>query len=480
MSLRLRLTLLSIAVLAVLFLAFSAISFGLVSQMLYKPIDDVLALQSTASIVDILRRQEPDLSKIQNTDPLSTVFYTVYDTQGRVVKAERTIVVSEPLVSEALAGGSPKATVPLADGRRLRVLLVPIRYVPSGQIVGALQVATPLDITDSRLSELTWLLAGTSGALLLVAGLGTYFLTGRAFRAVDRVTQKVQQIELSRDLSQRIPEPGTDDELGHLVRTFNQLLSRLQSAFDTQRRFVADSSHELRTPLTVIKSNMHLLRRTNDQVERAELIETTEAEVSRLNRMVNDLLYMAQMQAGLDLKPVLRPVELDSVLLDVFARARSIAAIKDQKVLLAHEDIAATMGDRDQLQHLLLNLADNAMKYTPVGGTISLGLWNEGDWSRIEVTDDGPGIAPEELPLVFDRFYRTQDARQAERSGAGLGLAIVKSIAEAHRGRVEVFSSLGEGTTFRVWLPAPRPSGPLAAATPELLPTHSTGAPASV
>lgn len=452
MSLRLRLTLLSIAVLSVLFLVFGAISFGLVSQMLYKPVDDVLELQSTASIVDILRRQEPDLSKIVNTDPLSTVFYTVYDSYGHVVKAERTIVVSDAMVSSALEGGSPKDTIALKDGHRLRVLLVPIRYIVSGEIVGALQVATPLDITDQRLSELTWLLAGTSGALLVVAGLGSFFLTGRALRAVDRVTQKVQQIELSQDLTQRIPEPGTEDELGHLVRTFNQLLSRLQSSFDTQRRFVADSSHELRTPLTVIKSNMHLLRRTQDPAERAELIETTEAEVSRLNRMVNDLLYMAQMQAGLDLKPVLRPVELDSVLLDVFARARAIAAIKDQKVVLAHEDIATTTGDRDQLQHLLLNLVDNGLKYAPEHGIISLGLWNEGDWSRIEVTDDGPGIAPDELPLVFDRFYRTQDARQTERNGAGLGLAIVKSIAEAHGGRVEVFSRLGEGTTFRLWL----------------------------
>ncbi len=479
MSLRLRLTLLSIAVLSVLFLAFGAISFGLVSQMLYKPVDDVLELQSTAWIVDILRRQAPDLSKIENTEPLSTVFYTVYDANGHIVKAERTIYVPTTLVSEALEGGSPKDTIPLKDGRRLRVLLVPIRSFPGGEIIGALQVATPLDITDKRLSELTWLLAGTSGVLLIVAGLGTYFLTGRAFRAVDRVTQKVQQIELSQDLTQRIPEPGTDDELGHLVRTFNQLLSRLQSAFDTQRRFVADSSHELRTPLTVIKSNMHLLRRTNDQVERAELIETTEAEVSRLNRMVNDLLYMAQMQAGLDLKPVLRPVELDSVLLDVFARARSIAAIKDQKVVLAHEDIATTMGDRDQLQHLLLNLADNAMKYTPQGGVISMGLWNEGNWSRIEVTDDGPGIAPEDLPLVFDRFYRTQEARQVERNGAGLGLAIVKSIAEAHSGHVEVFSRIGEGTTFRLWLRGQQPAGQPGDALPELLPSHRSGAPAS-
>jgi signal transduction histidine kinase len=171
--------------------------------------------------------------------------------------------------------------------------------------------------------------------------------------------------------------------------------------------------------------------------------------------MVNNLLYMAQMEAGLDLKPVLRPVELDSLLLEVFARARSIAALKNQKVVLSHEDIGMTMGDRDQLQHLLLNLVDNAIKYTPEGGTIGLGMWSEGDWSRLEVTDSGPGIPESELNHIFERFYRTQEARKSARHGSGLGLAIARSITEAHGGRIEVFSRIGEGTTFRLWLRKP-------------------------
>jgi signal transduction histidine kinase len=306
-------------------------------------------------------------------------------------------------------------------------------------------------MTDRLLNELKVFLAVAALVLLLVAAAGSYILTGRTLRAVESITRKAHQIELSQDLTQRIPSQGTD-EVGHLVDTFNQMLSRLQAAFEAQRRFIADSSHELRTPITVIKSNMHLLRRTTDPAERSELIDTTEAEVSRLNRMVNDLLYMAQMQAGHDLKPVLRHVELDSLLLDVFARIRSIAALKDQKVVLVHEDIAACIGDRDQLQHLLLNLADNATKYTPEGGTIALGLWQEDGWARLEVSDSGPGIPEEDLPHIFERFFRTPDARQTVRGGSGLGLAIVKTIAQAHGGRIEVFSKVGEGTTFRLWL----------------------------
>ncbi len=178
----------------------------------------------------------------------------------------------------------------------------------------------------------------------------------------------------------------------------------------------------------------------------------TEGEVARLNRMVDDLLYMAQMQAGHDLKPVLRPVELDSLLLDVFARARPLAMLKHQKLSLVHEDIAASMGDRDQLQHLLLNLLDNAIKYTGDEGIVTLGLWSDDGWARIEVSDNGAGIVEEDLPLIFDRFFRTADARQNERNGSGLGLAIVKSIADSHNGKIEVYSRLGEGTTFRLWL----------------------------
>jgi len=271
---------------------------------------------------------------------------------------------------------------------------------------------------------------------------------------VNSIARRAQQIETSRDLRQRIPEPKAQDEIGNLVKTFNQMLARLHAAFEAQRRFVADSSHELRTPLTVIRGNLHLLKRADDPEERAELISITEAEASRLNRMVNDLLYMAQMQAGYDLKPVLRTVELDSLLLDVFSLAKSMAALKEQKVILTHEDVASTRGDREQLQHLLLNLVDNAAKYTPVGGTLQLGLWAEDGWSRFEVSDTGPGIAQAALPYLFERFYRTQDARQKEHNGSGLGLAIVKSIVEAHNGRVEVFSEEGQGTTFRVWLPA--------------------------
>ncbi|MDQ3928315.1 MAG: HAMP domain-containing histidine kinase, partial [Chloroflexota bacterium] len=380
LSLRIRLVVLSTVVTAVLFTAFGLIVFQLVRDTLYQPIEQLLQKEVDSTQYQMVLLQPPDLSDVENPDPLSVVFYTFYTEQGELLQTSgRPIPVSDRLVSAALDGETVKDYVVSGDGHRLRVWLTPLYYRPNGHIVGVLQVSTPVDFVDHILAQLGWLLTGTSIVLIVVAAVGSYLLTGRALSAVSRVTNAVQEIEFSRDLTQRLPEPTTQDEIGQLVGTFNQLIERLQSALETQRRFVADSSHELRTPLTVIKSNIHLLRRSNDSAEQAELMEATEAEVSRLNRMVNNLLYMAQMQAGLDLKPVLRPVELDSLLLEVFARARSIAAMKNQKVVLSHEDIGMTMGDRDQLQHLLLNLVDNAIKYTPEGGTISLGLWSEGE-----------------------------------------------------------------------------------------------------
>jgi two-component system OmpR family sensor kinase len=453
MSLRWRLTLWSSIVLTVFLAVIGVIAIVSVRYFLIQRVDDNLDRQTAASIQYGLLRHNQDLSQVGNEQRVDAVFYTILDDKGQIVRADRDVPVDPEKVGRTLDGETLTYQASLPDGGTVRVMLKPIKLLtPDGPIKGVLQAATPLAFLDQILNEMTILVLVSSLILLAIGAVGSYMLTGRAFRAVAQVTRKVNQIERSQDLSQRLPEAGGSDEVSTLVATFNRLLTRLQSAFETQRRFVADSSHELRTPLTVIKSNLHLLRQADSRADRAELLSVTEAEVSRLNHMVDDLLYMAQLQAGHDLKPILRPVELDSLLLDVFARARPLALLKHHKMALIHEDIAATMGDRDQLQHLLLNLLDNAVKYTRPEGTITLGLWSEQGWARIEVSDNGIGIAPEDMPLIFDRFFRTSEARQNQRNGSGLGLAIVKSIAQAHGGKVEVYSRQGTGTTFRVWL----------------------------
>lgn len=454
MSLRWRLTLWYTLVLTVVLALLSALAFVGVKAALYGTIDKTLDRHTTASLLYLLGRNPREFVEMRSEDALGVVSYMVFNSEGGVELAQRDLPVNTDTIQRALGGETVISTQTLLDGRNVRVLARPIPSLSTDQVVGVLQAATPLEITDETLENLTAYIVLACGMMLVVAGIGSYILTGRTLREVEGIRRKVQQIELSQDLSQRIADPGTRDELAHLVQTFNRMLARLEGAWAAQRRFVADSSHELRTPLTVIRSNLHLLRRTTEPSEEAALLAITEAEVSRLNGMINDLLYMAQMHAGHESKPVMRPVELDSLLLDIFSLGRSLAALKNQKVVLVHEDIAMTEGDREQLQHALLNLVDNAVKYTPEGGTIALGLWSDGDWARIEVTDDGPGIPADNVPLIFERFYRAPEARRSERNGSGLGLAIVKSIIEGHGGRVEVESRPGDGTTFKILLPS--------------------------
>jgi signal transduction histidine kinase len=235
-----------------------------------------------------------------------------------------------------------------------------------------------------------------------------------------------------------------------LIVAFNETLERLERVFETQRRFMADVSHELRTPLTVIRGNMDLIRRTGHAD--AESLEAVVSEVDRMTRMVQDVLLLAQAESGkLPLGREL--VELDTLMLEVFAQAKLLAQGR-QEVRLGQEDQARVVGDRDRLKQVLLNLVANAVAYTPPGGVVTMSLACVGGWCRLTISDSGPGIPKDELPHIFERFYRVDRARtRSAGGGAGLGLSIAYWIVRMHEGRIEVASEEGRGTTFSVWLP---------------------------
>jgi signal transduction histidine kinase len=276
-----------------------------------------------------------------------------------------------------------------------------------------------------------------------------------ALRPIDRVTQTAGRIVHAQDLGQRLAVPTTDDEVGRLVSTFNAMLERLDRLFQAQQRLGADVSHELRTPLTTIRGNVALLRRgaADDPAERAVALDAIEDEVDRMSRLVADLLVLAQAEAGMKLEK--QPVELDTLILEVYRQAQLMSAARFPvgervAIRLGHEDQALVEGDPDRLKQLLLNLVDNALKYTPAGGTVSLSLYRDEGGVRVSVEDTGVGIPPDVLPHIFDRFYRAQ---REGRKGVGLGLSIACWIAEAHGGRLSVESQVGQGTIFTLWLP---------------------------
>jgi signal transduction histidine kinase len=336
------------------------------------------------------------------------------------------------------------------------------------------QVARATASTERILGRLRWLLAaGLIGALGL-SGLVVWLAAGRAAAPLGRLAQTAETVGTSGDLSRRVDVSGSEDEVGHLAATFNTMLQRLErtdadlraarvraeEALDAQRRFVADASHELRTPLTTIRGNADLLRDYGDVTpsDRAAALTQIQQESERMSRLVNDLLTLARADAG---QPLARePVPLGALLGEVAAQARVLA--RGQQVSLAVASDATVLGDADSLRQFLLILLDNALRHTPEGGSVELRLEEQSGDALVSVRDTGEGIAPADLPHIFERFYRADRARSG--TGVGLGLAIARWIVREHGGEIEVSSSLGEGSIFSVRLPlaipapAPRPA----------------------
>jgi heavy metal sensor kinase len=282
------------------------------------------------------------------------------------------------------------------------------------------------------------------------------------------MTTAARRIE-AEHLAQRLDGAEVNDELGRLARTLNEMLARLESRFEQVRRFSADASHELRTPLTVLKGEIEVALRTQRSAgEYRQVLASTLEEVERMARMVDELLLLSRADAGA-LRWESEPVELDRLVEEVAKQTDVLARPKEIRVSLTEMAPLMVRGDAQRLKQLLLNLADNAVKYTGPGGQVSLGLravtaeghpaetsaedQTAGEYAEIVVRDTGVGISAEDLPRIFERFYRADPARSRQAAGAGLGLCISQTIAEAHNGRIEVESTPGGGSTFRVLLP---------------------------
>lgn len=306
-------------------------------------------------------------------------------------------------------------------------------------------------INDVTRATETILIGGGAIAALLVL-IVAYLLARSALRPVEEITHLASDIGAS-DLTQRIAAEREPAEIQRLADTFDAMLARLESAFAQQRSFVMDVSHELRTPLTALRGNLDvmLMDKGLDPDTRAQL-ESMSSEVARLIRLTSNLLYLAHAEAGREIAR--RPVELDALCLEVVYQARALR--DDVSVRLDNEVQVTVNGDRDLLKQLVLNLVDNAIKYSPPNTDVTVSLYATGDEVQIVVGDRGPGIPPDQLEQIFERFYRVSGAQSRRVGGAGIGLAISRWIAQAHGGDIRVESDVGAGSRFIVVLPLSR------------------------
>ena len=339
----------------------------------------------------------------------------------------------------------------LLDGQHVRLFTMPL--IAEEEFVGYVQVARSEETMEDALEFLRNTLLGAGAALSIVSMLVAWFLAGVPLRPVGRVTQAARRVGLSGQLDARLESVHTRDEIGRLVETFNHMMDRLENAFVAQRRFVADASHELRTPLTTIRGNLELLKRNHavHEPEMNEALQDVIDEAERMSRLVQGLLALARADAGQKLARA--PVRLDELVRVVHREAQRVS--DGVAVRLDAVEAAEVIGDSDALKQLLLILVENGVKYTPSGGNVTLDLHYEGEDAVLAVRDTGVGITSEELPHVFERFYRSPTARSS--GGTGLGLAIARWIAEEHGADIRVASRLGAGTTFTVRLQARRP-----------------------
>ncbi|HEX6270666.1 MAG TPA: ATP-binding protein [Anaerolineales bacterium] len=452
MSLRLRLTLLYSTLTGGILLVFAAAVILVFNALLVDQIDNTLESAANAIVsrieVNPLGQVNLDLSAI---DISSDVYVQIWGLDHELQASLRTIedFVDEPFDRSALRNNSPGYNDVSAGNHHLRVISVPL--MDSERKIAVLQVAIRLNGIDQARLGLANILTIIWLVSILFAGNAAWLTLGQTLKPLEAITRTAEQINRADDLSRRLPYQGPeDDEIGSLVRAFNQTLERLEALFTSQQRLLADVSHELRTPLTVIKGNVDLMRRMKSLDE--ESMMSIDQEAGRLTRLVGGLLLLAQAESG-KLALSMKQVELDLLLTEVF-QEMTILAGNRVRVHLNEIDQVYVTGDRDRLKQVFINLVANAIQYTPQGGEVFLSLERIGEQARIICRDTGPGIPAADLPHIFERFYRAEKSRtRGKTTGFGLGLSIANWIVERHGGRIEVDSKEGEGTTFAIWLP---------------------------
>ncbi len=335
----------------------------------------------------------------------------------------------------------------------------PVRSGPGQAITGFTPVLTPMGVIQQAESEWYsqnldrlryWSIIAVVG-LAVASGVGGYVLSGMMLRPVRDITDVASAISAT-NLSKRINHQGPDDELKALADTFDSMIARLETSFERQRQFVQDASHELRTPLAAIRTNIEVTEMDPDvsPEEYRSLLETVKGQTERLTRLSEDLLLLSTTERESE-EP--EQVDVSELTREVVAQLAPLAASREVTLRWEGTEGVVVAASSDMLYRCVLNLVDNAIKYSGTGAAVTLRTRIDGDEAVLDVRDTGPGIAEQDIARVFDRFYRVDKGRSRREGGTGLGLAIVREMVEAIGGRVSLVSQLGRGSTFSIHLP---------------------------
>jgi len=455
-SIKFRFTMWYLLVLAVLLIALSAGVYFYLSRSLYRSLDDSLELRSTqlSSIPAILESIRQGEFQEELGEFVILYFYSG-DQLMEMSPQGISIPLSGEFISQAIAGASLFTTIQTEDGEGLRLLAVPINISilgpPPGIQPAALIIARSTKQIDQALAGLLRTLIIAVPLALALAAAGGIFLARRALKPVDKIAQTAQEIEES-DLSRRI-NVNTKDELGRLAATLNEMIGRLEKAFQRQKQFTSDASHELRTPLAVIEAESTLaLQKERPSSDYRQSLEIISQESRQMSSLIDQLLTLARADAGKE-QWNFTEVDLGKLIGNLSTDVEVLCQEKGLSFQLGQSQDLVVKGDEARLRELFMNLLDNAIKYTPAPGTVSVSFRREGQMAVVAIMDTGIGIPAEDIPFIFERFYRVDKSRSRAEGGSGLGLAICRHIAEAHGGKIEVESQVGVGSTFSVWLP---------------------------
>jgi signal transduction histidine kinase len=470
MSIRFRLALWYGILFAGILLAVTAFSYAFHARGHYDDLDRALITTASHTADEVAR--SPSAPVLIEGSGGFRVILRLYRADGKLLQASASVVgvpavdprsvVTHPAgpAFDPVAGIAPPMAAPtppagsafglaVTAAERWRVFVLPVQR--GNYVIEYVEALMPLGDIDHSMKVFRLLLVGISALGLALALAGSCLVAGTALRPIARMITSADTIARSRDLSTRINVPRAHDEIGRLARTFNGMLASIEEAYTAQQRFVSDASHELRAPLTAIQANLELLHRHPEMTDadRSEAVAEAERESTRLTRLVADLLALARADAGLPLRSDV--VDLDAAVLEVLSSGRQLSC--GQILTLDAFEPVQVRGDEDRLKQLLLILLDNALKYTPAEGAVTVGLRHVGNDAVIVVKDTGVGIPEDALPHVFERFYRADPGRGRDPGGTGLGLPIADWIVRQHGGHMAIGSRLGAGTTVTVRLP---------------------------